>query len=79
MLRHRLAMRIWTPPYLDSAVRPEIQLLYKAKHRRPVDDTDFERVIDRLSQDARTCWLAHGNDRAPPPPITPGLPILQRA
>ncbi len=39
-------------PYL----RPEIQLFYKAKGRRPKDDADFGAVLPMLSEDQRT-WL----------------------
>lgn len=39
-------------PYL----RPEIQLFYKAKGRRPKDETDFAAVLPVLDDDARA-WL----------------------
>lgn len=39
-------------PYL----RPEIQLVYKAKGRRPKDETDFDAVIPLLDADQRH-WL----------------------
>jgi len=37
---------------------PEIQLLYKAKVRRPQDEYDFGRVLPRLRKDAAV-WLGH--------------------
>ena len=37
--------------------RPEIVLLYKAKHTRPKDDADFEAVLPLL-EPARRRWLA---------------------
>jgi hypothetical protein len=40
-------------PYL----RPEIVLLFKAKHTRPKDDEDFAVVLPRLSAERRA-WLA---------------------
>ena len=40
-------------PYLS----PELQLLYKAKNPRPVDELDFERVVPALDAPAR-CWLS---------------------
>lgn len=51
---------------LSSAIRrnpegiaylaPEIQLLYKARATRPEDQADFDHVVPRLTQDAKT-WL----------------------
>jgi len=43
----------------DSGIpflRPEIQLLYKAKHHRPKDEADFEEALPSLDPDARR-WL----------------------
>ena len=48
-------------PYL----RPEIQLLYKAKATRPKDDADFLRALPRLGEDERT-WLARALDTCHP-------------
>ncbi|HEY2464895.1 MAG TPA: hypothetical protein VGI32_12635 [Steroidobacteraceae bacterium] len=48
-------------PYLA----PEIQLLYKSKTVRPQDRIDFDRVIDRLDQDARA-WLRSSIERLDP-------------
>jgi hypothetical protein len=54
-------------PYLA----PEIQLLYKARDRRPRDDADFERIAPRIDRDARA-WLARALAR-----VDPGHPWLQ--
>ena len=51
-------------------VRPEVQLLYKAKDPRPKDEEDFTRVCERLSRDARA-WLYLGLKR-----LHPGHPWL---
>jgi aminoglycoside-2''-adenylyltransferase len=40
-------------------IAPEIQLLYKAKERRPKDDRDFATALPRLDSRQRT-WLAEG-------------------
>ena len=37
-------------------LRPEIQLLYKAKYHRPKDEADFEAAVVRMS-DAQREWL----------------------
>jgi len=37
-------------------LRPEIQLLYKAKYHRPQDEHDFENAFPRMSDEQR-CWL----------------------
>jgi hypothetical protein len=37
--------------------RPEIVLLYKAKHTRPKDDDDFAAVVPHLTDEGRR-WLA---------------------
>jgi hypothetical protein len=59
-------------PYL----RPEIQLLYKAKSRRPRDEDDFRVVLPRL--DARaTRWLRDALSRCEPQ--HPWLEQLRRA
>ncbi|MGB3486253.1 MAG: hypothetical protein WBB07_29040 [Mycobacterium sp.] len=39
-------------------LRPEIQLLLKAKHARPKDTLDLERCLRTLDDDSRT-WLTH--------------------
>jgi hypothetical protein len=36
--------------------RPEVVLLYKAKHTRPKDDADFAAVLPRLERERRR-WL----------------------
>lgn len=38
-------------------LRPEVQLLLKAKHVRPQDDLDFERCVPAL-EDSGRAWLA---------------------
>jgi hypothetical protein len=45
--------------------RPEIVLLYKAKHTRPKDEGDFAAVLPRL-EPARRRWLAEALDRVHP-------------
>jgi hypothetical protein len=44
-------------PYL----RPEIALFYKARHRRPKDEGDFDRALPRLDPAGRR-WLADALD-----------------
>lgn len=39
-------------------LRPEVQLLLKAKHVRPQDGVDFDRCLPVLDHDSRA-WLAH--------------------
>jgi GNAT superfamily N-acetyltransferase len=48
-------------PYL----RPEAVLLFKAKHRRPKDEADFDRALPRLDPAPRR-WLADRLDRIHP-------------
>ena len=56
-------------PYL----RPDVQLLYKAKQMRPEDDADFAAVAGRL--DTEAChWLRRALER-----VHPGHPWLARA
>lgn len=38
-------------------IQPQVQILYKARGRRPKDDTDFEVVLPLLDEKRRT-WLA---------------------
>lgn len=49
-------------------LRPEIQLLFKAKHSRRKDTLDFERCLPNLDEDSRT-WLTqslrHENPQHP--------------
>jgi hypothetical protein len=56
-------------PYL----RPDVQLLYKAKQQRPQDEADFTAVAGRLDGDSRL-WLRASLERA-----HPGHPWLARA
>jgi len=44
---------------------PEIQLLYKARHPRTKDHSDFERVLPRLGSGERT-WLSEALSRIDP-------------
>jgi len=44
---------------------PEIQLLYKAKVVRPIDQADFERVAARLDRHARS-WLRESLENTSP-------------
>jgi hypothetical protein len=48
-------------PYL----RPEVQLLYKARNVRPRDEVDFLTVLPRLDEGARR-WLRHALSRSEP-------------
>lgn len=50
-----LADCLWTENGI-TYLRPEIQLLLKAKHPRPKDTEDFERCLPRLETTSRT-WL----------------------
>jgi hypothetical protein len=45
----------WTPDGIPYG-RPEVVLLYKAKHTRPKDDDDFAAVLPRLEPERRL-WL----------------------
>ncbi|GCE08171.1 nucleotidyltransferase domain-containing protein [Dictyobacter aurantiacus] len=53
-------------------IAPEIQLLYKAKGRRPKDEMDFERVAPSLDR-ARRLWLRQALEMT-----LPGHPWLAR-
>jgi hypothetical protein len=55
-------------PYLA----PELQLLMKAKGRRPKDETDFDVVVPALD-DEQWAWLRTAIERA-----HPGSPWLAR-
>ncbi len=46
----------WRTPDGIEVLRPEIQLLYKAKDVRPKDEQDFVRVVPTLD-DASRAWL----------------------
>ena len=48
----------WTPDGIPYG-RPEVVLLYKAKHSRPKDDGDFEAALARLDRERRR-WLRDG-------------------
>src|SRR5204862_6722314 len=52
--------------------RPEIVLLFKAKHTRDRDERDFEAVLPRLEPERRR-WLAHALGR-----VHPGHPWIAR-
>lgn len=47
----------WSSPNGISVLRPEIQLLYKAKDVRPKDQRDFDSVVPTLHAETRD-WLA---------------------
>ena len=47
----------WTTPDGMPVLKPEIQLLYKAKSVRPKDQADFEVTVPTLSEDSRA-WLS---------------------
>lgn len=55
-------------PYL----RPDVQLLYKAKHQRPRDDADFTAVVPLLDRESRG-WLRRALTR-----VDPNHPWLER-
>jgi hypothetical protein len=57
-------------PYLA----PEVQLLYKAKHSRSRDESDFQAVIAHLEEESRN-WLRQALARTLP--SHPWIPVLE--
>jgi hypothetical protein len=55
---------LWSRDGIDY-LRPEIQLLLKAKHNRPKDTYDFERCLPNLDERGRN-WLARSLSRESP-------------
>lgn len=66
-----LAEVLWTREGI-TFLRPEVQLLLKAKHRRAKDDLDFNQCLQTMDQPSRT-WLAASLHLA-----HPGHPWLDR-
>ena len=54
--RIRIAMDEAITPGSPSYLSPQVQLLFKARHRRPKDDADLAQVWPRLAPDRRR-WL----------------------
>ena len=48
---------LWSRDGIDY-LRPEVQLLHKAREPRPKDEADFEACLPRLDDEARQ-WLRH--------------------
>ncbi|HXZ83885.1 MAG TPA: amino acid transporter, partial [Myxococcota bacterium] len=71
-VRRPLAALLGLSPQGLPYLRPEVQLLYKAKHLGPKDELDFAAVAPLLDTESRQ-WLRDALSRA-----HPGHPWLER-